>query len=130
VLTILESSYRFAQKLELSLPSSNTSRQKAEKLLVEARNSLPSYERPKRGAGARIRQDKTALKDLGALKLLEGMHAPEAMRYTEEFLGKPLFGHESQWSRARSRAKANLSYRYGCSFREEARVLHRAMSNH
>jgi hypothetical protein len=62
----------------------------------------------KRGAGARVRQARAALKNLGALKLLEIMTAPEAIGHTEEALGQPLFGAESQWSRARKQAKANL----------------------
>jgi hypothetical protein len=142
-LSIIDGSqYDFGHKLELRLPPSATSRQKAIELLAEARNDLPPCERPKRGAGARIRQDKTALKDLGALKLLEVMHVPEAMRHTEGFLGKPLFAHESQWSRARSRARATLGDDPGdccvpprllrcCggySFREEARLWLRAMN--
>src|SRR5260221_3494066 len=120
---IEQSKYRFGQKLELNLSSSNTSRQKAEELLALTRNSLPWYERPRRGAGARIRVDKTALKDLGAMKLLEVMHAPEAMSHTEAFLGKPLFGHESEWSRARSRATERL-----WPYRKEAQALYRVIS--
>jgi hypothetical protein len=68
------------------------------------------YPRPpvKRGAGARVRQARVALTNLGALKLQHLMSAPEAIRYTEKILRRPLFGAESQWSRARKHALETL----------------------
>ena len=56
----------------------------------------------KRGAGARVREAKVSLKNLGALKLRHLMSAPEAIRYTEKILGRFLLpnrngaGHENK----------------------------------
>jgi hypothetical protein len=83
------------------------------------------YPKPvvKRGAGARVRQAPVALKNLGALKLRSLMSASEAIRHTEKVLGRPLYGAESQWSRALKAAKANL-----WPFHAEAAVLLEAFS--
>ena len=77
----------------------------------------------KRGAGARVRQARTALKYLGALKLRSLMKTSKAIRHTEQALGQPLFSTESQWSRALKAAKANM-----CPFNAEAAVLLKAFS--
>jgi hypothetical protein len=76
----------------------------------------------KRGAGARIRQERTDLKYLGATKLLRCMTAPEAARHTEEALGKPLLRNESEWSRAKARAQRTLA-----PYRAEAAFLCKAL---
>jgi hypothetical protein len=78
----------------------------------------------RRGAGARVRQAKTALKTLGALKLLQLMSAREAIGYTDQLLGRPLFAHESQWSRARHTAE-----QVAAPYHAEAAVLLRAIKN-
>jgi hypothetical protein len=93
--------------------------------LVAQLNELkakPPSPLPKRGAGARIRQERTDLKYLGATKLLRCMTAPEAERHTEEALGKPLFGNESEWSRAKARAQRTLA-----PYRAEAALLCKAL---
>src|SRR5258708_39747479 len=77
----------------------------------------------KRGAGARVREAKVSLKNLGALKLRHLMSAPEAIRYTEKILGRPLFAAESQWSRARKQAGKTLR-----PFHAEAAALLEACS--
>jgi hypothetical protein len=75
--------------------------------LAQIRKQYPQLA-VKRGAGARVRQARAALKNLGALKLRHLMSARKAIKYTEEILGQPLFGAESQWSRARKRARDSL----------------------
>jgi len=110
------------RKLELCVPI-NASRKQLESLLAQARNELAPALRPKRGAGARIRQDKTALKHLGATKLLEVLTAPAAIKHTEEVLGRPLFHTEAEWSRAGTRVRKNLE-----PYRAEAALLHQALS--
>jgi hypothetical protein len=82
-----------------------------------------SLARPKRGAGARVRQGGVALKYLGAHKLRELMTAPEAMCHTAESLGEPLLATEAQWSRARKGARKNLA-----PYQAEAEVLLRAFA--
>jgi hypothetical protein len=104
------------QKLELILPE-YANRRLAEDLLSQVRKKL------KRGAGARIRQDKTALKYLGATKLLAVMSVPEAIEHTERVLGHPLFFNESEWSRAKGRALQNLQV-----FHDEALLLQQAFN--
>jgi hypothetical protein len=81
---------------------------KALQILAARRKRGGSLSGPKRGAGSRIRQAKTAHKNLGALKLLQSMSAPEAIEYTRKILGRPLFITESQWSRARRAAEQML----------------------
>jgi hypothetical protein len=97
------------QDIQLRLPPDAT-RAQAEHILASARQHFSSgpLAGPKRGAGARVRQAKVALKNLGALKLRQLMSAQEAIKYTEETLGWPLFGAESQWSRARKAALETL----------------------
>jgi hypothetical protein len=90
--------------------------------LIAQLKATPPAPRPKRGAGARIRQERTDLKCLGALKLLEAMNALRASCHTEEALGKALFGKESEWSRARARAERTLA-----PYREEAALLLQAL---
>jgi hypothetical protein len=75
------------RKLEFCVPF-NTSRQQLEDLLAQVRNKLAPALRPKRGAGARIRQDKTALKHLGATKLLDLMTAPAAIIPKKYWVGR------------------------------------------
>jgi hypothetical protein len=96
-----------------------TAKQLSEKLLAQ----LPAQARPKRGAGARIRQDKTDLNCLGALKLLSIMSAPEAINHTEKALSRPLFSNESEWSRGKRRALRNLA-----PYQIEAEALFRAFN--
>jgi len=96
-----------------------TAKQFSEKLLAQ----LPAQARPKRGAGARIRQDKTDLRCLGALKLLSTMSAPKAIKHTEAVLERPLFNTEPEWSRAKGRALRNLA-----TYQTEAEALVRAFN--
>jgi hypothetical protein len=99
------------QDIQIRLPP-DAPRAVAENILAEMRKRFSSgsgpLAGPKRGAGARVRQAKVALKNLGALKLRHLMSAPDAIRYTEKILGRPLFGAESQWSRARKHAEETL----------------------
>jgi hypothetical protein len=100
------------------VPKDATAKQLSEKLLAQ----LPAQARPKRGAGARLRQDKTDLRCLAALKLLSIMSAPEAIKHTEAvLLERPLFYTESEWSRAKGRALRNLA-----PYQTEAEALFRA----
>jgi hypothetical protein len=90
--------------------------------LVRQLNAKPPPPLSKRGAGARIRQEQTDLKYLGALKLLEYMSAREASRHTEKAVGKSLFSKESEWSRAKARAQRTLA-----PYRKEAALLLQAL---
>jgi hypothetical protein len=93
------------QKLAMPI---NVTRQEAEEMLAQHRRTLPTTLRPKRGAGGRIRQERTDLKCLGATKLLSLKTAPYAIALTTEALGRPLFKNESEWSRAQKRARTTL----------------------
>jgi hypothetical protein len=99
------------QDIQIRLPPDAT-RAMAGDILAEMRKRFSSgsgpLAGPKRGAGARVRQARVALKNLGALKLRHSKSAQEAIGYTEEILGRPLFGAESQWSRARKAALETL----------------------
>jgi hypothetical protein len=97
---------------------------KALHILAQRRKRSGFLSGPKRGAGARIRRAKTALKYLGALKLLQLMSAPEAIQFTEGILGRPLFPDESQWSRARRGAVQVL-----LPYHAEAALLVEALKN-
>jgi hypothetical protein len=90
----------------LTLPSKEINRQQAEEIIARFKRHL------KRGAGARIRQERTDLKYLGATKLLDSMKALEAIAHTAEALGRPLFSNESEWSRAQKRARTTLEPYY------------------
>jgi hypothetical protein len=93
---------------EIRLPVNATRKMyEAAWILAQIRKRFPQLP-VKRGAGARVRQAKVALKNLGALKLRHLMSAAEAIRYTEKIRGHPLFGAESQWSRARKAAEQTL----------------------
>jgi hypothetical protein len=112
------------QNIQIHLPPDVT-RARSENILARERKRFSSgpLAGPKRGAGARVRQAKVALKNLGALKLRHLMSAPEAIRYTEKILGRPLFAAESQWSRARKQAGKTLR-----PFHAEAAALVEACS--
>jgi hypothetical protein len=96
--------------------------EKAADVLAQLK-ALPTPPSPKRGAGARIRQESTALKYLAATKLLDSMTAPEAITHTAKTLDQPLFNNESEWSRARKRARKALE-----PYHAEAAVLWQALS--
>jgi hypothetical protein len=49
------------------------------------------------------------LKQLGALRLTKDATILQAMRYTEEKLGRPLYGSEQNWSKQRKKAINFLS---------------------
>lgn len=88
----------------------------------QAEDILARLKRPHTcGAGARIRQDRTDLKCLGATKLLDCRTAPDAIALTADILGRPLYKNESDWSQARKRACAILE-----PYRVEAADLYRA----
>jgi hypothetical protein len=97
------------QNIQIRWPP-NLIRARALTMLAEIRKQFSSGPGAgaKRGGGARVRQAKAALKNLGALKLRCVLSAPHAIRYTEQILGRPLFAAESQWSRARQAALATL----------------------
>jgi hypothetical protein len=100
--TIEVFSHRAAQSKEtLVISHKEINRQQAEEILAQ-------FKRRHRGAGARIRQERTDLKCLGATKLLDCMTAPDAIAHTIEALGRPLFKNESEWSRAQKRARTTL----------------------
>jgi hypothetical protein len=96
--------------------------EKAQAVLTQLK-SQPPPPLPKRGAGARIRQERTALKCLAAAKLLDSMKALKAITHTAETLGRPLFNNESEWSRARKRARKALE-----PYHAEANILCQALS--
>jgi hypothetical protein len=101
------------------LPSDATRARSGNILAAERnRSGSGSLAVPRRGAGARVRQAKTGLKALGALKLRSIMSAPEAIEHTAQSLGHPLYSFESQWSRAQKQARANLA-----PYHAEAAVL-------
>jgi hypothetical protein len=101
--------YRNIQ-IPILLPSDST-RAAGQNILAEEKKRSGSSHRaaPRRGAGARVRREKVALKNLGALKLCSIMSAPEAIEHTAQTLDHPLFPTESQWSRAQKQARANLA---------------------
>jgi hypothetical protein len=112
------------QNIQIRLPPDAT-RARADHILARVRKQFSSgpLAASKRGAGARVRRAKVALKNLGALKLRHLLSAPEATRYTEKILGWPLFAAESQWSRARKQALETLR-----PFHTEAAALLEAFS--
>jgi hypothetical protein len=115
--------YRNIQ-VEVRLPPETTRAQAGNLLAAERKRfSSSSLAGPRRGAGARVRREKVALKNLGALKLRSTMTAPKAIEYTANSLGYPLFPVESQWSRALKQATANLA-----AYHAEAALLWEAFS--
>ena len=96
---------------DLTYLPSDATRARSGNILATQRNrsGCGSLAVPRRGAGARVRQAKSSIKALGALKLRSIMSAPEAIEHTAaQRSGDPLFRFESQWSRAQKQARANL----------------------
>jgi hypothetical protein len=60
------------------------------------------------GAKAPIRQMKTDLRCLGALRLLRRMTVENAKAETKKILGAPLYSNPSDWSRAKKRAEHRI----------------------
>jgi hypothetical protein len=61
-----------------------------------------------KGARAPIRQMKTDLRSLGALRLLRRMTVENAKAETKKILETPLYSNPSDWSRAKKRAEKRI----------------------
>jgi hypothetical protein len=63
---------------------------------------------PKQGGKALIRQWKTALRSVGAFRLLKGMSIEQAMVETKRVLQRPLYNNPPSWSAAKRRARQEI----------------------
>jgi hypothetical protein len=83
----------FAAFLELNLPTTDTAKAQDDDML------------PKQGGKALIRGWKTALRSLGAFRLLKGMSIKQAMVETKLVLQRPLYNNPPSWSSAKGWAR-------------------------
>jgi hypothetical protein len=83
----------FAAFLEVNFPTPDIAKAQEDDLL------------PKQGGKALIRQWKTALRSLGAFRLLKGMSIEQAMVVTKRVLQRPLYNNPPSWSAAKKWAR-------------------------
>jgi hypothetical protein len=109
-----------SQQLRLDIPliGSNQFRRECFDALLRRRFGSQQEEGAGEGGQAEIRLLKNHLRYLGALRLLRHMSVREAARHTTGVLGRSLYAHPSDWSRAKGEAAKIIK-----SFEDELRPI-------